>query len=1294
MTLFHFDLRHLDTTDGLEVEVLGAASFELRGHDDATRSNAVSANPALAALPDSAREAFTHYADVPDEEFATPAVRFVRVIEPAPPGVHLAEVKLMAVHLPEGHLRAFYAKQLQLAKQPVERLRAFHRASLVDRPRLHSAKLASLGMTALPDDPEEAIGTLVAAQNLVTTLDTAGALVSHHPELANIQGYTATIILNDHILPDPEVDPDQYNAMQVLSQAIAASPSWSPVVRCTDKTGAPMSAGYDLTDAQGGFTTGQPLYTYTLDPNVDAAAQPCTGGARKTALDDMRLSGKTWAPTPGTSVIDQPAPDPRAFATTALGDVSYKWTVTERTDHHGVGVDPRSIVVDDKGTFSIDASNQYLRTLYTGYQLIDDKERPIGDKQLLYSISATNTIMGIPTWTDPTPLRLPLGKASGVQLYFGSLGTTDWDPDVSWRGALLTGLWQYGVPTVLLIAGTAFTDSKLFNKIVNDPDLLASTLAVGFGVVGGGVATASALTNTKKILTACADAVLTLVVQKGLEKLGQWLLTKVGSGAISSAFGPVGWVLKLAAAGLNFEEMMVTTGQVLSSPACITVTAKRAIDVTLTLHPDPAHGEAGRPETAVWPAVATKYVATLEYRDGTSIRLQDDLPTTTSNAPIPLKFSDVPAGGDFRIFTGVYSKNGWLAGSWQSDWRTATPTSGTTLPLGDQKITENLVPLAADTQYVFKERVVTDGHAFTWVAGGLPPATPVTSLACGSGGTLCELVGMSINNSAFQIGYAWRASGQGLSPDNPSAPVSDAQLYAVQNLSVLAQPGSQLKRSGIGLTDRPAIAYTPVTNSNVIDQTNFVVDPRGGNMNLRKVTLNDQRTTFGLEDPGLMSWGSLPMENVDAAAIHSSSTVVACSWQTQKLMLLSLPSAPSPDGQAPTALMVSGEGLRQGLLQGPRALATAPDGRILVLETVNRRVQAFDTKGNGVPSFTPRPSLLMLDTAAIADELTSGSVPEVIQAAWAAAGLTTSGSLDRSFSAQLDTGAFKPANDPLIQALSEQGVDLAYDPDNMTDPTSSAQIKVVDAGSAWTITDPRGFAWGISATDGTLVINRRLTKVQITTEKTGEQWLIVDQTALDAWRLTASSGTPGKTEVRACLTYFPLQPARVGTITYLDMAVEAQGYVYVLSYRDDGSKPEHYILDIYAPDGTFVVRTPDPSVTPSPQNVVAGRIAIDIWRNLYALTYETMHGPGPQPGVAHWTPTPPLFTLSLSTQPDFNQRNIAAVIRDFASQGVRLSNQALIEVVDADGAWTVKDGAAVYHIYRSGDGLQVYAIPA
>jgi len=277
---------------------------------------------------------------------------------------------------------------------------------------------------------------------------------------------------------------------------------------------------------------------------------------------------------------------------------------------------------------------------------------------------------------------------------------------------------------------------------------------------------------------------------------------------------------------------------------------------------------------------------------------------------------------------------------------------------------------------------------------------------------------------------------------------------------------------------------------------------------------------------------------------------------------------------------------------------------------------------------------------------------------------------------------------------------LAYDPTQMSDPTSSAQIQVVESGQSWIITDPRGAAWQVLNQSGTLNLFSRPTQVEVHAEKAGETWLLIDHRSGSAWKLVQSSGTPGQTEVRVCLSFFPLRTPRRIACIYLDMAVEAMGYIYILQYWNDGTKPTDYVLDVYAPDGTFSFRTPDPSVTTAPQNVVAQRMAVDIFRNLYALNYETLKGPAGtvQPGLAHWMPTPPLFSLDLAKQVDFNQKNIGTVSNAFAAAPhepkITLSPQAFILVNDPDGAWQVKDGTTIYYVYRSGDCLQVFSVPA
>jgi hypothetical protein len=181
------------------------------------------------------------------------------------------------------------------------------------------------------------------------------------------------------------------------------------------------------------------------------------------------------------------------------------------------------------------------------------------------------------------------------------------------------------------------------------------------------------------------------------------------------------------------------------------------------------------------------------------------------------------------------------------------------------------------------------------------------------------------------------------------------------------------------------------------------------------------------------------------------------------------------------------------------------------------------------------------------------------------------------------------------------------------------------------------------------------------------------------------------------LTYFHLQPGPEGKpLNYLDMAVESQGYMYVLSSINDGSATTDYLLDVYDPEGTFLFRSPDAKKTAKPQNIVAGRITVSIFRDLYALNYEPLSGPGggAQPGLAHWTPTPPLFSLSANDQQhNFNDKNISAVALAFPP-GHGLSQHAFIVVKDPEGHWEVNDSPVIYHVFRTGDSLQVYSIPA
>lgn len=1304
MSRFHFALGHLDDSDSLQVN-LHEHTFELSAHTDDTLNEAKNLHPVLSMVSDETAKSYTHFADIPDEHQKGDALRWVQVVRPQQPGSHLNEVVLMNLVIPPDILRAFYKSPMW--KQRHTRRYGRHKSPAIpvlaaDATPHNHGRLHTLGVRLHGLEEEQSVATLMAVQELVDPQSTAASLIAHHPDLATTQPVTAIYVRETHIFPDPMVDPDQYNAMQALSNEIAKTQSWSPIVDCTDKDGNPIKADYDLDT----FKAGQQLQTFSVADKVLSTASPAIVGAQRTSSDDMQLQNQLWSPAPGTSVLKSSGENGSALKTeNPAADTQFKWTVPYQTYTYGVKLDKDSLKIDAQNNFSIDCYNLYSRSFWVAYELFDDKKKSLGPRKSIDSLSAVDTIMGIPVPVFPTTEKFNIGTASSVKIYFGSLGASNWDK-VSWddlnvsdRGALLTGAWQYGVPITFMIAGKIITDTETFNKIVNDKELRFAAIAILSFLTTAGVATKSALTNWQQTMLQFGNIVISFVVKKGMEKLGEWLVSQVAAGQLAKAFGPVGWLFQLAAVALNVEQMAITTGEVLASDSLVTAEIKRAIDVNLVLHPDPRHGEVGHPETAVWSSVAVNYIATLQVQGGTNFEIKGLMPSTTSSDPIAITFKDVPAGGKFRIFVGLYSENGWLAASWQDDWTDAKPNDGTTLKLGDKNVKENLVPLGIDTQYVYKEKIVYANSDFSWVADKNPPATTLASLNCANNGGLCELTAITINNSAFQVGFAWRAAAQHLHPDSPTAPVTDNQLYSVQNLSVLADPGSRLITTQIGLTQKPGIAYAPSTNpANVIDQNNFILDPRNGALNLRQVLLSEGKKDFGLGDSALLSWGSFPLDNPDAMAIHPSNAVLACSFSNHKLMILKLPESASPDGQAPEALMVSGEGIREGLMKGPKALAVAPDGRILILESLNNRVQAFDTLGNAVPSFTPDPWTFTVKTADVVADLDAGKVPEAFTDGLVAAGENYVGPLpDSSFVAELDGGKFQAQNDPLIAALAALNITLSFDPNNMGDPTLSSQIKVIQPGQSWIITDPRQKSWQILNQSGLLNIYQRPTQVGVEVQQPGKRWMLRDNSIGLAWILTVSSGNPDLVEIFDCFTYFPLQGGPDGAnLNYLDMAVEAQGYLYVLSYINDGSKTTDYLLDVYNPDGTFLFRSPDASKSLKQQNIVAGRIAVDIWRNLYALNYETLSGPngGKQPGLAHWIPTPPLFSFPLTEQPNFNAQNISAVKADFAAHNINLSNQAFILVENPDGYWQVKDVNTIYHVYRTGDALQVYSIPA
>ena len=84
---------------------------------------------------------------------------------------------------------------------------------------------------------------------------------------------------------------------------------------------------------------------------------------------------------------------------------------------------------------------------------------------------------------------------------------------------------------------------------------------------------------------------------------------------------------------------------------------------------------------------------------------------------------------------------------------------------------------------------------------------------------------------------------------------------------------------------------------------------------------------------------------------------------------------------------------------------------------------------------------------------------------------------------------------------------------------------------------------------------------------------------------------------------------------YLDIGVEGLGFMYVLSYTNGGLSADDYRLDIWDPDGNHLLRK---------TGVAAARMAVDTFRNVYTLNYETIAGaPRIEPSLSQWEPSTP-----------------------------------------------------------------------
>ncbi len=709
--------------------------------------------------------------------------------------------------------------------------------------------------------------------------------------------------------------------------------------------------------------------------------------------------------------------------------------------------------------------------------------------------------------------------------------------------------------------------------------------------------------------------------------------------------------------------------------------------------------------------------------------------TATTSVVTAMKawtITDAASGADFAV-TAVELSDApafTLAGALGAvlDAGGATPTSIA------QPFTEASHPLPAGTLIT----VVTAGTAWSIAEPGCPPLATIarggTGLAVSmtsfelrvtdtrnaapplpeqyplpkgpTGHQVGALQNIVHNNTAYQLGYAWMASGLNLPLDGGSQP-QNVPMYAMQSISTLANPDDLVVAPGrgfslptfigydqFGLTElfplpatmagelvdgpvpadvahefsgfgrplpdgsqvtvvtagsrwtigplgqAPLYEVTLVTSQDsggaaspqtshlavyaypVPGLDNFYLDPRSHTADdpvfyLRGVDLSVAPGKYTFDYGTDTAWGRfVNAGSLQGLAVHPWGYVVAVDFVNHKLYALKLPGAAVPSGEAPFAMPLAGEGVREGLMQNPQALTITSDGRILVLEEGNRRIQAFDVKGNPVASFSVGQPHFLIGSQFVA-ALDAFEAPVALVQAFQA-GTTPSTAAKVSVSdpapvvADLDLGVVDAT---LVAALAAAGFGpRGLEPD-------AYDVRVTTAGHLWLVTDTTtGFvldarlesdAYGVPYLDlytaPTLVV---------TVQAPGQEWALQDTS--NATRHHVSKPPTGDLVVQQVVSYMPLREAATTGVTYLDVATESKGYVYVLLVQQTTGAPT-FFLDIYNPDGSILLDEPQSGVN-------AERLTVDQWRSMFTLGFDVVLGADgrTEPGISEWMPSTPV----------------------------------------------------------------------
>jgi hypothetical protein len=1066
---FHFNLSHLDKDEDLLL-LVGFDEYPIYKHDSSTIKALKENSLFYRHIPENC---ITHYVDgleLSEELICTMRVEKYREKAGRKTAGHIA----LSHHIPRASCNKMLDKYNAHAKY----------ANGTIHPKLAKFNINDI-MRELSDE-DKAREFYLDSMSYKDSLETAEAILLHHPDLLHLGGDTEyPAWIKEHLL-----DSNPYINELVLT-IMELGEDWCTMEIAVDEHGNPVK-NPDKPEEY--------IYTRKLNQEVVSACTGPLNWAVNKAKDSKELEGQVWNVQYGKTSdtyhaalsMEAESDTERAGRSREVKAGDCRWIFNNHTPSWGLTFD-NPVLEADKKKVKMTGYNKWPRHLGTYVEYINaagkrmeltDQEwdevvggllRSIIPKELFELVeprkhtkfkdfvNPCTTVCGIPLGSlipDPTTYEFPLLKDDvyTVRMLWGGLGyncDSLEDAPCATVGGMLTVILDLFIPIVILVIGSTDISNKVLKAITEDKKLLATVLGIALTVITA--QTIQDILNGKNIINIITPYVGMILPSLLITKLGPYILEKIGESSIGQFLKAVlpeaGTAMQIFGAATTTAAILETTAACVSGPAVYKVDIIRSIDLSISVKPDVNYHKF--PEIAALCKVQVVY----DCSATTPVcEMKVDFHGTTRSDPFEVKFADVPAAGKLKVMVFFYADNGWQAGQGESEWVEAKGVFGTLLHVSVDT-TINIVPLTIDSVYRHKQKIIYDNGKLSWKATEKQPTATYQTISPDPQRSINTLNGtITLAQYPEMAGYTWQA--KGLYNEKTKTVSGDFQ-YTVQNISVLAEPEKGLWYPDEGYKLISCACYD-LAGPETAEGRNFFVDPskgiyderlnKDGGLHLRKLMLvHGQKPVVDTT----LSWGRFN-NPIEGLAIHPQGFAFGINYTYCRLEILKLPDAPTVDSAARFAALASGEGFRDGLINGPSGISITLDGRVLVLESKNNRIQAFDVFGNPVKCF-----------------------------------------------------------------------------------------RIGGKDSCW----------------------------------------------------------------------FPLIEEK-DKVHYLDLTAESKGYIYVLSFKGEGVNMEDYMMDIYTPEGSFLVRTPD---------IAASKIAVGILRDVYALNFEIIFGKNkrPQPSVSLWVPPAP-----------------------------------------------------------------------